>query len=113
MRARALSTAAVGAFLLVVASPAVATVGIAEARISGPGLGEGGLNITPPATEGLWDAGLDWADGLDDTRVDSIVALGLTAAELVPHTSSPWPRHGSICDARAGLPALPSVRGSH
>ena len=84
MRARALFAAAVGALLLVVASPAVAKVGIAEAHISGPGLGEAGLHITPPATEGMWDAGLDWAGGLDNRRGDSIAALGLTADELGP-----------------------------
>jgi hypothetical protein len=84
MRARALFAAAVGVLLVIVASPAVAKVGIAEARISGPGLGEGGLRISAPATEGMWDLGIDVVGGLDDARAHSVVEFGLTAAELGP-----------------------------
>jgi hypothetical protein len=84
MRARALFAATVGALLLAIATPAAAKVMIAEAHISGPGLGGGGLRISGPATEGMWDSGIDVAGGLDDTRLDSVVELGLTAAELGP-----------------------------
>jgi hypothetical protein len=84
MRARALFAGTVGALLLVVATPAAAKVGIAEARISGPGLGEGGLRMSDAATEGMWGSGIDLAGGLDGTRADSVGELGLTAADLGP-----------------------------
>jgi hypothetical protein len=72
----------VGALLLAVAAPAAAKWMIAEAHIGGPGLGEDGLAISGPATEGLWDSGIDVAGGLDDTRADSVEQLGLTANDL-------------------------------
>jgi hypothetical protein len=103
MRARTLFAVAVGALILVVASPAVAKVGIAEARISGPGLGKGGLRISAPATEGMWDSGIDVAGGLDDARADSVGELGLTAAEL-------GPRYVVIYRLAAGVKAAESVR---
>jgi len=84
MRARALFAAAVAALVLAVATPAAAKVGIAEVRISGPGLGAGGLRITGSATEGMWDSGIDLAGGLDDTRAGSATELGITAADLGP-----------------------------
>jgi hypothetical protein len=84
MRARALFAATVGALLLAVATPAAAKVMIAEAHISGPGLGGGGLRISGPATEGMWHSGIDVAGGLDDTRLGTVVELGLTAPELGP-----------------------------
>jgi hypothetical protein len=84
MRARALFAATAGAILLAVATPAAAKVMIVEAHISGPGLGGGGFRISGPATEGMWDSGIDVAGGLDDTRLDTVVELGLTAPELGP-----------------------------
>jgi hypothetical protein len=84
MRARALFAATVGALLLAVATPAAAKVMIAEAHMSGPGLGRGGLHISGPATEGMWDSGIDVAGGLDDRRLDTVVELGLTAPGLGP-----------------------------
>jgi hypothetical protein len=84
MGARALFAASVGALVLAVATPATAKVMIAEAHISGPGLRGGGLRISGPATEGIWDSGIDVAGGLDDTRLDTVVELGLTAPELGP-----------------------------
>jgi len=84
MRARSLFAGTVGALLLTIATPAAAKAMIAEAHISGPGLGGGGLRISAPATEGMWDSGIDVAGGLDDTRPDSVVELGLTAAEFGP-----------------------------
>jgi hypothetical protein len=84
MRARALFAVTVGALLLAVATPAAAKAMIAQAYISGPRLGGGGLRISAPATEGMWDSGIDVAGGRDDTRPDSVVELGLTAAELGP-----------------------------
>ena len=84
MRARSLFAGTVGALLLTVATPAAAKAMIAEAHISGPGLGGGGLRISAPATEGMWDSGIDVAGGLDDTRPDSVAELGLTAAKLGP-----------------------------
>jgi len=84
MRARALFAATVGALLLAVAIPAAAKALIAEAHISGPGLGGGGLHISAPATEGMWDSGIDVAGSLDDTRPDSVMELGLTVVELGP-----------------------------
>ena len=84
MRARALFAAAGAAVVLAVASPAAAKVGIAEVRISGPGLGGDGLRITGSATAGMWDSGIDWAGGLDDARAGSATELGITATGLGP-----------------------------
>jgi hypothetical protein len=70
--------------LLAVATPAAAKAMIAQAQISGPGLGGGGLRISAPATEGMWESGIDVAGGLDDARAGSIAELGLTAVELGP-----------------------------
>jgi len=84
MRTRTLLGMA-GALILGVAlaGPASAKASIAEATISGPGLG-GGMTIEAPDTDGLWDSGIDVVGGLDDARADSIAALGLTPAELGP-----------------------------
>jgi hypothetical protein len=84
MRARALFAATVAAVVLAVASPAAAKVGIAEVRISGPGLGGDGLRITGSATAGMWDSGIDWAGGLDDARAGSATELGIAATGLGP-----------------------------
>jgi hypothetical protein len=84
VRARAPFAAVVGALILVLAPPAVAKVGIAEARISGPGLGQRDLRISAPATEGMWDSGIDVAGGVDDARAHSVGELGLTTADLGP-----------------------------
>jgi len=84
MRARALFAVTVGVLLLAVATPAAAKATIAQAQISGPGLGGGGLCISAPATEGMWASGIDVAGGLDDARASSIAELGLTAVELGP-----------------------------
>jgi hypothetical protein len=84
MRARALFAGTVAVVLLAVANPAAAKVMIAEAHISGPGLGGGGLRISGPAVDGMWESGIDVAGGLDDARADSIAELGLTAADLGP-----------------------------
>jgi hypothetical protein len=61
MRARALFAGTVGALLLAIATPAAAKAMIAEAHIGGPGLGGGGLRISAPATEGMWESGIDVA----------------------------------------------------
>jgi hypothetical protein len=84
MRTRTLLAMA-GPFVLgvAVAGPASAKLYIAEATISGPGLGRG-MTIEGPDTEALWESGVDVAGGLDDARADSIAALGLTPAELGP-----------------------------
>jgi len=89
MRARALFAGTVGVLFLAVATPAAAKAMIAEAQISGPGLGGGGLRISAPATEGMWESGIDVAGGLDDARAGSIAELGLTAVELGPSEASP------------------------
>jgi hypothetical protein len=84
MRTRALFAGTIGVLLLAIASPGAAKVMIAKAHISGPGLEGGGLRISGPATNGMWESGIDVAGGLDDTRADSIAELGLTAADLGP-----------------------------
>jgi hypothetical protein len=84
MRARALSAGTVAVLMLAVATPAAAKAMIAEAHISGPGLEGGGLRISAPATDGMWESGIDVAGGLDDGRPDSIAELGLTVADLGP-----------------------------
>lgn len=84
MRARVLVAGMVGVLFLAVATPAAAKEMIAEARISGPGLGGGGLHISGQATGRMWESGIDVAGGLDDTRADSIAELGLTAVDLGP-----------------------------
>jgi hypothetical protein len=83
MRARALFAATVGSLFLAVAIPAAAKALIAEAH-QWARLGGGGLHISPPATEGMWDSGIDVAGSLDDTRPDSVMELGLTVVELGP-----------------------------
>jgi hypothetical protein len=84
MRARAPFVGTVAVLLLAIASPAAAKLMIAEAHIRGPGLGGGGLRISAPATNGMWESGIDVAGGLDDTRADSIAELRLAVAELGP-----------------------------
>jgi hypothetical protein len=84
VRARALFVGTVGMLLLAIPSPGVAKSMIVEAHIGGPGLGGGGLRISGPATNGMWESGIDLAGGLDDTRAHSIAELGLTAAGLGP-----------------------------
>jgi hypothetical protein len=79
-----LFAAAIAALVLAVASPAAAKVGIAEVRISGPGLGAEGLRITGSAMEGMWDSGIDRAGGLDDMRAGSARELGIRATDLGP-----------------------------
>jgi hypothetical protein len=83
MRARALFATTVGVLVLAIATPAAAKVVIDDVRISGPGL-EGGLRISAPAAEGMWDSGIDLAGGLDDARPDSVEELGIEAAALGP-----------------------------
>jgi hypothetical protein len=82
VRARVLFAGAVGVLFLAVATPAAAKAMIAQAHISGPGLGGGGLRISAPATERMWESGIDVAGGLDDARAGSVAELGLTAVEL-------------------------------
>jgi hypothetical protein len=84
LRKRALLATA-GALILGVAMapPASAKASIAEATISGPGLGRE-LTIETPDTEGPWESGIDVVGGLDDARADSIAALGLARTELGP-----------------------------
>jgi hypothetical protein len=83
MRARVLFAGTVAISTVVIAGPASAKASIAEANITGPGLG-GGLRIEAPDTEGLWESGIDVAGGLDDTRADSVEELGRTPADLGP-----------------------------
>jgi hypothetical protein len=84
MRTRTLLPMA-GALIMgvAVAGPVSAKAYIAEATISGPGLGAG-MTIEAPYTDGLWESGIDVGGGLDDARADSIAALRLTPAELGP-----------------------------
>ncbi|HEV8681229.1 MAG TPA: hypothetical protein VGS09_00425 [Actinomycetota bacterium] len=83
MRARVLFAGLVAISTVVTAGPASAKASVAEANITGPGLG-GGLRIEAPDTEGLWESGIDVAGGLDDTRADSVEELGRTPADLGP-----------------------------
>ncbi|MGH3116396.1 MAG: hypothetical protein ACRDQ2_04665 [Gaiellales bacterium] len=83
MRARVLFAGLVAISTVVIAGPASAKASIAEANITGPGLG-GGLRIEALDTEGLWESGIDVAGGLDDTRADSVEELGRTPADLGP-----------------------------
>jgi hypothetical protein len=60
---------------------------IAEANISGPGLGGGsgslgggsGMRLEQPAADGMWESGV-----LDDRKEDSVSALGLARSDLGP-----------------------------
>jgi len=83
MRARVLFAGLVAISTVVIARPASAKADIAEANITGPGLG-GGIQIEAPDTEGLWESGIDVVGGLDDTRADSVEGLGLSPADLGP-----------------------------
>lgn len=84
LQLRAVLATALGGLIVTLATPASAKWVIAEARISGPGVEEGGLRISGPATERLWDSGIDVAGGLDDARPNSVLELGLTDADLGP-----------------------------
>lgn len=83
MRARFLFAGLVAISTVVIARPASAKADIAEANITGPGLG-GGIQIEASETEGLWESGIDVVGGLDDTRADSVEELGLSPADLGP-----------------------------
>ena len=83
MRARVLFAGLVAISTVVIARPASAKADIAEANITGPGLG-GGIQIEASDTEGLWKSGIDVMGGLDDTRADSFEELGLSPADLGP-----------------------------
>jgi hypothetical protein len=83
VRARVLFAGLVAMSAVVIARPASAKADIAEANITGPGLG-GGMRIEAPDTEGLWESGVDVVGGLDDTRADSVKGLGLSPADLGP-----------------------------
>jgi hypothetical protein len=83
MRARVLFAGLVAISTVVIARPASAKADIAEASITGPGLG-GGIQIESSDTEGLWKSGIDVMGGLDDPRADSVEELGLSPADLGP-----------------------------
>lgn len=83
MRARVLFAGLVAISTVVIARPASAKADIAEANITGPGLG-GGIRIEAPDTEGLWESGIDVVGGLDNARADSVEELGLSPADLGP-----------------------------
>jgi hypothetical protein len=68
------------ALALAVAGPAAAKGAIAEANISGPGLG-GGVRIEAPAADTMWElSGASWMK----IREDSVSELGLAPADLGP-----------------------------
>lgn len=81
MRARVTFAGLVAVSIVVIAGPASAKGDIAEASISGPGLGVR-IQIDAPDTEDLWDSGIDVAGGLDDTRANSVEGLGLSPIGL-------------------------------
>ena len=83
MRARVLFTGLMAISTLAIAGPAAAKAAVAEASITGPGLG-GGLRIEAPDTGGVSGFPIDLAGGLADTRTDSVEELGLTSADLGP-----------------------------
>jgi hypothetical protein len=75
------------ALVLAMTGPAAAKGIIAEANISGPGLGGGsgslggggGMRLEQPAADGMWESGV-----LDDRKEDSVSALGLSRTDLGP-----------------------------
>lgn len=86
MRARVLFAGLVAISTVVIASPASAKPSIAEAKITGPGI-EGEIRIGRRHTENLWEYGIDGVGSLDDTRADSVEALGLTPSTWGSDTS--------------------------
>lgn len=62
------------------ATPTSAKPSIAEATIAGPGI-EGEMRIGRRHTMSLWEHGID-TGGVDDSRADSVDALGLTPSDL-------------------------------
>lgn len=84
MKRGALFAGTLGTVLLALAGPAAAKLAIAEAHITGPGLGAGGLRISGPDTNGMWESGIDVVGGVDDDRANSVAELGLTLADLGP-----------------------------
>lgn len=81
MRARVLLAGLVAISAVVIAGPASAKPSIAEASIAGPGI-EGEMRIGRRHTMSLWEYGIGAVGGLDDTRADSVEALGLTSSDL-------------------------------
>jgi hypothetical protein len=72
------------ALALAAAIPAAAKGFIAEANISGPGLGVGSIGggtmrLEAPEADGMWESGV-----LDDRKEDSLSALGLARTDLGP-----------------------------
>jgi hypothetical protein len=83
MRARVLFAEMVAVSTVIIAGPASAKALVAEANITGPGLG-GGIRIEAPDADGLWESGIDVAGGLDDARADSVEELGLSPGDRGP-----------------------------
>jgi hypothetical protein len=83
MRARVLFAGLVAISTVMIAGPASAKVLVAEANITGPGLG-GGIRIEAPDAEGLWESGIDVVGGMDDRRTDSVEELGLSPGDRGP-----------------------------
>ena len=82
MRARALFAGVVAVSTVIIASPASAKVSIAEARITGPRI-EGEIRIGRRHTLTLWEYGIGpIGGGPDETRADSVEALGLAPSDL-------------------------------
>jgi len=94
MSARVLFAGLVAISTVALAGSASAKASLAEANITGPGLGSG-MRIEAPETEGLWKSGIDVAGGLDDTRAESVDELGLTRADLGPKYLVTYRFHGS------------------
>lgn len=94
MRQQVLVGGLVALSIVVIAGPALAKASIAEAEITGPGLG-GRMTIEAPETEGLWESGIDVAGGLDDARAGSVEELGLTSEDLGPRYLVTYRFHGT------------------
>lgn len=101
MRVRVLFTGVVLMSTVVIGSPASAKVSIAEATITGPGIG-GEIRIGRRHTMSLWEYGIGPIGGApNDARADSVEALGLTPSDLgdrylVTYRFDPGYRHGPI-----------------
>ncbi len=100
MRARLLFAGLVAISTVVIAIPASAKVGIAEARITGPEI-DGEIRIGRRNTMSLWEYGIGAVAGPHDPRADTVEALGLTPSDvgdryLVTYRFDPALRDGVI-----------------
>lgn len=102
MRARVLLVGVAATSAMVIVGPTWAKGSTAEARITGPGLGDG-IRIEAPHPEGLWASGIDVAGGLDDTRAGYVVSYRFDSSNsLIRQDLYPYAQGGPVARTPPG-----------